>query len=198
VVAKVGDGSWTRNAAPSLFGDESAIRWAGRYERLSITPGSTYSEAKRFAQTDIRGVLPSIQVPTLVLHRTNDSKDKVEGGRYLASHIRTARFIELPGTDHFAWSGNEGPVLREVGRFLATLSEEEAQLDRVLATVLFTEIVESTEKVAELGDRGWRDLIERHHATVRALLARYRGREIDTAGDGFFASFEGGMSVTPR
>jgi class 3 adenylate cyclase len=193
VVSKLGDGTWTRNAAPSLVrsDDERAMRWAARYERLTIAPGSTYSETRRFAQTDVRGVLPSIQVPTLVLHRTDDAKDNVQGGRYLAEHIRTARFIELPGPDHFAWAGDADAVLREVTRFLDTLREDEAALDRVLATVLFTDVVGSTQKLAELGDRGWRDLVERHNATVRAQLARYRGREVSTAGDGFFALFDG-------
>lgn len=193
VVSRLGDGTWTRNAAPSLFrsDDERAMRWAARYERLTIAPGSTYAETRRFAQTDIRGVLPSIQVTTLVLHRTDDAKGDVQGGRSLAEHIRTARFVELPGADHFAWAGDADTVLREVTRFLDTLREDEAALDRLLATVLFTDVVGSTEKLAELGDRGWRDLVERYHGTVRAQLARYRGREIDTAGDGFFVSFDG-------
>jgi class 3 adenylate cyclase len=99
--------------------------------------------------------------------------------------------VELPGGDHFAWAGDADAVLREVTRFLDTLREDEAALDRVLATVLFTDVVGSTAKLAELGDRGWRDLVERHDATVRAQLARYRGRELDTAGDGFFVSFDG-------
>ena len=99
--------------------------------------------------------------------------------------------MELPGFDHFPWAVYPDATVREVERFLSSVRAEEADLDRVLATVLFTDIVGSTEKVAALGDAGWRDLVERHHATVRALLARYRGREIDTAGDGFFASFDG-------
>ena len=188
---RVGDGSWTQRANPSLVTTARDLDWFGRYERLSTTPGSILPDARRFAQTDLRGVLPSIQVPTLVMHRTGDPEEPVEGGRYLASHIRPASFVELPGVDHFPWAGDQTAVLREIERFLATLREEEAELDRVLATVLFTDVEGSTEKAAELGDRAWRELVERHHSTTRALLARYRGKEMDTAGDGFFASFDG-------
>jgi class 3 adenylate cyclase len=134
--------------------------------------------------------LPSIQVPTLLLYRREDAEEALDSG-YLASHIRAATLVDLPGFDRFPWAVHQDATIREVERFLASVRAEEADLDRVLATVLFTDIVGSTEKVAELGDAGWRDLVERHHATVRALLARYRGREIDTAGDGFFASFDG-------
>ena len=143
-----------------------------------------------FTQTDVRGVLPSIQVPTLLLYRRENAREALDS-QYLASHIRAARLVELPGFDHFPWAVYPDATVREVERFLSSVRAEEADLDRVLATVLFTDIVGSTEKVAALGDAGWRDLVERHHATVRALLARYRGREIDTAGDGFFASFDG-------
>jgi len=186
-----GTGSWACEANPSLGLDRRGAEWCARYERCSIAPGAAYSEAIRFGETDVRGVLRSIQVPTLVLHRTDDPEHWVDGSRYLAAHIPAATFVELDGSDHFPWAGDQGSVLREVERFLVALRTEEADLDRVLATVLFTDIVGSTGKVAELGDAGWRDLLERHHATVRALLARYRGREIDTAGDGFFASFDG-------
>jgi class 3 adenylate cyclase len=125
-----------------------------------------------------------------VLHRSDDPEE-AQNSLYLTSRIRTAKLVELPGYDHFPWAVHQDAVVQEVERFLATVRAEEAELDRVLATVLFTDIVRSTEKVAELGDAGWRDLVERHHSTVRALLACYRGREIDTAGDGFFASFDG-------
>lgn len=154
------------------------------------TPGGCLADSQRYGRTDVRGVLPSIQVPTLVLHRSDDPEE-AQNSLYLTSRIRTAKLVELPGYDHFPWAVHQDAVVQEVERFLATVRAEEAELDRVLATVLFTDIVRSTEKVAELGDAGWRDLVERHHSTVRALLARYRGREIDTAGDGFFASFDG-------
>ena len=137
-----------------------------------------------------RGVLPSIQVPTLVLYRADDAEE-ASPSRHLASRICTATLVELEGFDHFPWAAHQDEVIREIERFLASVREEEADLDRVLATVLFTDIVASTEKVAELGDAAWRELVQHHHATIRSLLARYRGREIDTAGDGFFASFDG-------
>jgi class 3 adenylate cyclase len=136
-------------------------------------------------------VLPSIQVPTLVLLQRTERPDEVQDSTYLASRIRTARLVELPGADHFLWAANPDAVICEVEGFLTAVRAEEADLDRVLATVLFTDIVQSTKKVAELGDAGWRHLVERHHATVRAPLARYRGREIEPAGDGFFAAFDG-------
>lgn len=186
-----GTGAWMQAMNPSLADREPDIHWGSRYERLSLTPGAVYAEGRRFLRTDIRGVVPSIHAPTLVLHRTGDPAAKVEGGRYLASLIPGARFVEVPGTDHFPWVGNYEAILSEITGFLDTLRMEEAELDRVLATVLFTDVVGSTTKAAELGDRGWGELIGRHDATVRALLARYRGKEISTAGDGFFASFDG-------
>jgi class 3 adenylate cyclase len=131
-----------------------------------------------------------IQVPALVLYRSGDPIS-VQESTYLSSRIRGAQLISLPGRDHFAWASHSDVVVQEVERFLTGVRAEEADLDRVLATVLFTDIVGSTEKAASLGDAAWRELVKRHHTTVRALLARYRGREIDTAGDGFFASFDG-------
>jgi class 3 adenylate cyclase len=115
----------------------------------------------------------------------------VEAGRYLAAHIPGAQLEELPGADHYPWVGDQRPLLRAVERFLATIRAEEAELDRVLATILFTDIVGSTEKAAGLGDRRWRDLLARHDSAVRAMVSRYRGREINTTGDGFFATFDG-------
>ncbi len=181
---------WWRRHNPSLTADERELAWCIKYSRVSVTPGGCLADGWRFGQTDVRGILATIQVPTLVLCRTEDPWD-VQAGGYLASRIRTARLVDVPGVDYFPWAAHPDAVVREVERFLASVRAEEADLDRVLATVLFTDIVGSTEKVAELGDAGWRDLVESHHSTVRALLARYRGREIDTAGDGFFASFDG-------
>jgi class 3 adenylate cyclase len=184
------DGHWSRKSNPSLTPEADGLAWCIRYERLSIAQGGCLADGWRFSRTDVRGVLPSIQVPTLLLYRRENAEEALDS-RYLASHIRAAKLVELPGFDYFPWAVEQDAVIREVERFLGSVRAEEADLDRVLATVLFTDIVGSTEKVAELGDAGWRDLVERHHATVRALLARYRGREIDTAGDGFFASFDG-------
>ena len=168
--------------------------WFSRYARASVTPGGLAAELSSYLETDVRAVLPSIQVATL-LHVDTDSFYEVppETGRFAASKIPGARVVEhsSKGGHHFHWYARGDAIVDEVGRFLAQIREEEASFDRVLATVLFTDIVESTQKVAELGDQRWRELVERHHSTVRALLARYRGKEMDTAGDGFFASFDG-------
>ena len=191
VQANLGSGSWSRRANPSLAAEERESQWFGRYERLAQAPGALYSEARRFAETDVRSVLPSIQIPTLVLHRTDAVEDPVAAGRYLGARIPAASFRELPGADHFPWLGDQEPVLGEVQRFLTTIREEEAELDRVLATILFTDIVGSTETAAALGDRRWRDLLARHDSAVRAMVARYRGNEVNTTGDGFLATFDG-------
>jgi len=185
-----GSGAWSGRANPSVSSGRD-LRWFGRYERLAQSPRALYAEARRFAETDVRAVLPAVQVPTLVLHRRDNTEERVEAGRYLGAHIPGARFVELDGPDHFPWLCDAAAVVQEVDRFVGTVRAEEADLDRVLATVLFTDIVASTEKAVELGDRGWRELVERHDTTVRALLARYRGQEVNTTGDGFFATFDG-------
>jgi class 3 adenylate cyclase len=142
-------------------------------------------------ETDVRRVLRTVQAPTLVLHRRDEAVYHVEEGRYIARHIPGARFVKLEGGDHLPADGDMSALIEEIGRFLGSVRDEEASFDRVLASVLFTDIVGSTEKAVELGDRRWRETIESHHATVRAILGRYHGVEIDTAGDGFFATFDG-------
>jgi class 3 adenylate cyclase len=139
---------------------------------------------------DTRAVLPTISAPTLVLHRTGDLNVKVEEGRWIAGQIPGAKFLELPGDDHLAWIGDTDAVLDEVEEFLTGVRRA-PQLDRVLATVLFTDIVGSTERVTQLGDRRWRELLDEHHRLVRRELERYRGQEVDTAGDGFLSTFDG-------
>jgi class 3 adenylate cyclase len=141
-------------------------------------------------EIDIRAVLPTISVPTLVIHRTGDLDSKVEEGRWIASRIPGAKLVELPGDDHLPWVGDQDGVLDEVERFL-TGRLAPAEPDRVLATILVTDIVGSTEQAAELGDRAWKELLERHHALVREQLQAFRGEEVDTAGDGFLATFDG-------
>jgi class 3 adenylate cyclase len=138
---------------------------------------------------DVRHVLPSVRVPTLVIHRTGDRICHIENGRYEAAHIPGARFVELPGQDHAPWV-NGDDILAEIAEFL-TGTREPGAPDRILATVLFTDLVGSTDRAEALGDRRWRALLEQHHAAVRTQLARFRGREIDTAGDGFLAAFDG-------
>lgn len=152
-------------------------------------PGDAALWSRLDRDTDVRDLLPSIRVPTLVIHRREDRDLPIEHGRYLAAHIPGAELVELPGAAH-AWDVDDA-LTSEVGRFLATIHEEEVELDRFLATVLFTDIVDSTALASAQGDTAWRQLLEHHHRIVRGQLARYRGAEMDTAGDGFFATFDG-------
>ena len=168
--------------------------WFARYARGSVTPGGLAAELTSYLHTDIRAVLPAIQVPTLVLVDTDRFHEALpETGHFVAQRVPGARLVEHSsrGGAHFHWYARSEPIVAEVRRFLAEIGEEEASFDRILATVLFTDIAESTRRAADLGDRRWRELVLRHHAMVRGLLARYRGVEVDTAGDGFFASFDG-------
>jgi class 3 adenylate cyclase len=169
---------------PSLAGDEAFLRWHRDYMRFAASPSAAAEFFRMLASTDISDVLPTIRVPTLVLHRAG--RDQI--ARRVAGSIPGARLQQVDGEDHAMWVG--GGVVAEVERFLSG-SDEAAVPDSILTTVLFTDIVGSTERAAELGDREWRDVLERHHATVRRALARFRGHEHDTAGDGFFATFDG-------
>jgi pimeloyl-ACP methyl ester carboxylesterase len=160
------------------------------YFRRSASPGAAVALMRMNTQLDVRDVLPTIQAPTLVIHRTGDLDVNVEEGRWIASRIPGATFVELPGDAHTLWAGNPDEVIDEIEEFL-TGARRGPEPDRVLATVLFTDIVGSTEQATKLGDRRWRELLERHHALVRSSLDRYQGREVDTAGDGFMATFDG-------
>ena len=174
--------------APSA--GEAFKRRAVSYLRRSASPGAAVALLRMNSQIDVRPALPTISVPTLVLHRTGDIDVKVEEGRWIASRIPGAKFVELPGDDHLIWAGDVDGLVDEVEDFL-TGSRPAPATDRVLATVLFTDIVGATERASELGDRGWRELLEQHHAIVRRELERFRGKEVDTAGDGFLATFDG-------
>ncbi len=174
--------------APSA--DEEFKRRAVAYLRRSASPGAAVAFLKMNSQIDVRAVLPTIRVPTLVLQRVGDRDVNVEEGRWIAAEIPGAKYVELPGDEHLIWAGDVDAVVDEVEEFL-TGSRPTHEADRVLATVLFTDIVGATERVAELGDRRWGDVLEQHHAIVRRELERFRGREVDTAGDGFFATFDG-------
>ena len=176
--------------APSRAADEAFVASWARFERRAVSPGGMRKILAMIQDTDVRHVLPSVHVPTLVVHRAGDQATRIEGGRYLAEHIPGARLVELPGADHFPWVGDTESILREVERFVAG-SEHVVEPDRVLATVLFTDIVDSTRQLAERGDRSWRELLVRFYALLRRELERFRGREIDTAGDGLLASFDG-------
>ncbi|HEV3350874.1 MAG TPA: adenylate/guanylate cyclase domain-containing protein [Methylomirabilota bacterium] len=183
-------GQGSDGRAPSAIGDESYRQWWGTYQRLAASPGAAVAVMQMNKEIDVRSILSAIRVPTLVAHRTGDRVIRVEQGRFLAEHVPGARLVELAGVDHAPWAGNMDAILDEVEEFL-TGDRHAPETDRVLATVLFTDIVGSTERAAALGDRKWRDLLEGYYALARRELARFRGREVDTAGDGFFASFDG-------
>jgi len=176
--------------APSAADDPQFREWWGRYMRASASPGAAHALARMNAEIDVRAVLPTIRVPTLVLHRSDDAAVPIGMGRYLGERISGAKFVELPGVDHIVFLGNTDVLVDEIEEFLTGMRRG-VEVDRVLATVMFTDIVDSTRRASDLGDRRWRDLLNDHHALVREEIARHRGREIDTAGDGFLASFDG-------
>ncbi len=183
---------WGKEADRTRMGanvDEALSDWWLRRARASASPGAARDLILMNSQIDVRHVLPTIAVPTLVLHRTGDRDSSVAEGRYLGDHIPGARFVELAGDDHLPWS-NSDQINDEIEAFLTGVRRG-PDPDRVLATVLFTDLVRSTEKAVELGDRRWAELIESHHAVVRRELERFRGRELEVAGDGFFAVFDG-------
>jgi class 3 adenylate cyclase len=172
---------------------DEEIEAFARMFRYAMSPGDEFAYGRMSAEVDTRHVLSAIAVPTLVLNHTDDHWIPVDFGRNLAAHIPTSAFVEIPIEGHVPSVASMGIFLAEIERFVKDTwaSDATREPDRVLATVLFTDIVGSTERMTELGDSGWRQLLERHHAAVRSQLARARGREIDTAGDGFFASFDG-------
>jgi class 3 adenylate cyclase len=169
--------------------DEAVTRWWRARARAAASPGAARDLILMNSQIDVRHVLPTIHVPTLVLHRSGDPDSHVDEGRYIAAHVAGARFVELSGEDHLVMIDPD-QIVDEVEEFL-TGREPIRAPNRVLATVLFTDIVGSTETAAAMGDSRWRELLHQHHAVIRRHLGRYDGREIDTAGDGFFASFDG-------
>jgi pimeloyl-ACP methyl ester carboxylesterase len=170
--------------------DDAFKEQLARFFRRSASPGAAIALLRMNTQIDIRSILPTIRVPTLVLHRTGDRDANIEEGRWIASQIPGARLVELPGDAHLPWVGDQDAVLDEIEEFLTGVRHG-PEPDRVLATVLFTDVVGSTERAADLGDRAWRDLLEDHNRIVRRELKRFRGREVDTAGDGFLATFDG-------
>ncbi len=185
-----GRGVLLETVGPSVAGDPEFRAWWARYQRLGSSPGIVLGTRDMLRQLDVRHVLPTIGVPTLILHRRDNRLVDVTHGRYLAERIPGARYVELDGDDYLWFVGDTGPILDEIEEFL-TGSRRSTEHDRVLATVLFTDIVGSTERAASAGDAAWRKLRDAHDAIVRAELERHRGREIDTAGDGFLATFDG-------
>ena len=175
---------------PSRLDDEAFTRRLSAYFRSAASPGAAVALLRMNTEIDTRSVLPAIHVPTLVMHRSGDPSVHVDEGRWMAGQIPGARFVELAGNDHMPWVGDQDSVLDEIQEFLTGVRPDR-EPDRVLATVLVTDIVGSTRHATTLGDRAWCDLLERHHAVVRRELTAFRGREIDTAGDGFLATFDG-------
>ena len=176
--------------APSAAEDPEFRRWWARLLRQGTSPTGALDLIDLYREIDVRAILPTIAVPTLVLHRADDLVVMERQGRYLADSIPGARYVRLEGGDHLAWIGDQDAILDEIEEFLVG-SRRAREPDRALATVLFTDIVGSTETAARLGDRAWRDLIERHDATVRHHLHVHRGVEVKTMGDGFLATFDG-------
>jgi class 3 adenylate cyclase len=178
-----------RAVAPHTRMDSATLESVARMFRAAASPGSAVSSMRNIHESDIRPVLSVIQVPTLVV----DSAEAlaVDETRFCASMIPGSTFVTVPGEDALPFWNAAESVVEEIRTFSAKIRHEEEVLERVLTTVLFTDIVGSTDRARELGDRAWKDRLERHHAVVRAMLGRYRGTEVDTAGDGFFATFDG-------
>jgi class 3 adenylate cyclase/pimeloyl-ACP methyl ester carboxylesterase len=190
IISEWGTGEAARIGAPSEAHRPGFVARRARLERLAMSPGEFAEIYPTTYELDIRPVLGTIRVPTMVLHRRDNSYMRVGNGRYLAEHIDGAVLVELPGRDHFFHAGDSAAMIDHIQEFL-TGTRQAPDHDRVLATVLFTDIVGATAMAERLGDRQWKDLLDRHHALVRQELERFRGRELDTAGDGFFATFDG-------
>lgn len=190
LVAQWGQGAVPAALAPSRASDPAFLSWAGKMERYAASPGTAEAVMRALGDTDVRHVLPTIRVPTLVMHRRDDEFLMVEHSRYLAEHIPGARYVELAGSDTLFSAGDSEAVLGEIEEFL-TGSRHLPEPDRVLATVMFTDIVGSTEHAAELGDSAWRALLQRHDDLVRAAVTRHRGRAVKSTGDGVLATFDG-------
>jgi class 3 adenylate cyclase len=182
-----------RGVAPSL--DDENVDALATLFRQTTSPGTWAALNRMNMEIDVRDILSAIRVPTLVLNRAEEEASLRDGSRFMANHVPGARHVELPGTDHAPFAGDTESYVAEIEGFLnetwAERAWEEMEHDRILATVLFTDIVGSTAKAAELGDARWRELLSQHHALIRRQLLRFRGVELDTAGDGFFASFDG-------
>jgi class 3 adenylate cyclase len=185
-----GEGAIIDIGAPSQSGNPDSRAFFARLERGSASPGMLRSLVQMFLDIDIRAVVPSVHVPTLVLHRRHDRLVNVRNGRWLAEHLPDARLVELPGDDHIPWYEDPGLTLGEVQEFL-TGTRDAPVPERMLATIVFTDIVDSTRTAAELGDRRWREVLERHHGMVGSAIGRFGGREVKSIGDGFLATFDG-------
>jgi class 3 adenylate cyclase len=175
---------------PTMAHDEAFNRRLATYMRRAASPGAAVALLRMNTRIDIRAVLPAIRVPTLVLHRVGDLDVSIENGRYFAAHIPGARLVELPGDDHLPWVGDQDRLLDEAEEFLTGVRPAH-DTDRMLATVLVTDLVDSTALVSRIGDRSFRTLLDGHYESVRKALARHRGTELNVTGDGFVATFDG-------
>jgi class 3 adenylate cyclase len=184
-----GQGATVDGFAPSLAADERFRETWARMERSAVSPAGFEALMRISAETDARSILPVIRVPTLIVHRSGDPIVRVSHARHMAERIAGAKYVEVPGNDHFPWAGDDA-VVAEIEEFL-TGARRAVETDRVLATVLFSDIVASTEHVARIGDRRWREVLEGYLSVVRRQLAQFRGQEVDTTGDGMLASFDG-------
>jgi class 3 adenylate cyclase len=176
--------------APSVANDERLRRAWARYERQATSPGSLLATVRLIYESDVRDLLPAIRVPTLVIHRAEARGFPVEHGRYLAEHIPGARYVELPGVDNLIWAGDQDAMIDEIQDFVTGVRPARTSR-RVLATVLFTDIVGSTRVAAEMGDGRWQELLDDHYRIIRRQLDRYGGQEVKTVGDGILATFDG-------
>jgi class 3 adenylate cyclase len=190
VLASWGQGTFLELIAPSVAGDDRLRSWWARYERLAASPGVAAALLRIALDVDVRPVLSSVTVPALVMHRTEDVFSPVGHGHYLAAQLSGARYVELAGRDHPFFVGDADKIIDTVEEFL-TGTAPEPHRDRVLVTAMFVDIVDSTDRAARMGNRAWRDLLSAHQTTVRRQLRRFGGSEVDTAGDGFFAAFDG-------
>jgi pimeloyl-ACP methyl ester carboxylesterase/plasmid stabilization system protein ParE len=187
-----GSGASLPGFAPTKADDAALREWWGKFERLGASPSAAMALMRMTREIDISGILHSIKVPTLVIHRTEDTLVSVEGGRELAAGIPGARLVEIPGTDHLIFVDADAcdRMVAEMEEFL-TGARSAPVVDRVLATVVFEDIVDSTGRAEAKGDRAWRDLLNQHDKAVRQELSRFRGREVKSLGDGFLATFDG-------
>ncbi|BAC52957.1 bll7692 [Bradyrhizobium diazoefficiens USDA 110] len=179
-----------KTLAPSAANDERVRQWWAQFMRIAASPGAGITLYRMNVEVDIRAILPTIRVPTLILHRRGDRLQPCEGARYMAGQIPGAKFVELPGDDHMLWIGDADSLLAEIQEFL-TGETPMLEADRVLATVLFIDVVQSTQRATEIGDSRWRDLVDNYHQLVSKEVARLGGRVVNTAGDGVFATFDG-------
>ncbi len=178
---------WT----PSYADDVEMQRYVAKYRRASASPGAMATLFLMFLEVDVRDLLPSIHVPTLVIHRYGDRVVNRHAGRYLAEHIASAKYVELPGQDHLPWAGDAASIISEIREFVTGERGPAPEPDRVLATVMFTDIVDSTGRAVRLGDAAWREVLIRYQHAVAVEVGRHRGRELKSLGDGALATFDG-------